>query len=215
LNNHGNLFNVRLNDQTVDWINKQINLKNFKNANEVIENSLSEIIHKAKQPQIIPKEKMDEGINLCRKNALEFLDSAEILIEAGKSKYGIILFQFAKEEIGKLALLRDAVNDSSELISVPEDVFTNHSTKDRKAVDLFGKDAWLIKGGFEEDGFQIFNTFKGFEKPIRTNHEVRLKCTFVNYDKGQKKWILGIDHNAGTLLAKIREVRTKLCNLKI
>ena len=77
-----------------------------------------------------------------------------------------------------------------------------------------GKDAWLIKGGFDE-GFQIFNSFKGFEKPNRTNHNVRLKCTFVNYDEGQKKWILGIDHDKATLLAKIREVKTKLCELKL
>lgn len=210
-----NNFNVKLVDRTSDWIRKQIELGLFDDVNEVIDTALSEMIAKDKQPRIIPKEKMAEGIIFCKENALDFLACSELLIKADKSNYGVILFQFAKEEIGKLAMLLDVSNDSSELISVPEDVFTNHSTKDRKAVDFFGRDAWLIKGGFDDEGFQIINTFKGFEKPIRTNHDVRLKCTFVNFDKEQKKWVLGIDHTKETLLAKIREVRTKLSQFKL
>ncbi len=213
--NFKNNFNVTLVDRTSDWIRKQIESGTFDDVNEVIDTALSEMIAKDKQPRIIPKEKMAEGINLCKKNALDFLASSELLVEAGKSNYGVILFQFAKEEIGKLALLLDVSNNSSELISVPEEVFTNHLTKDRKAVDLFGRDVWLIKGGFDDKGFQVINTFKGFEKPIRTNHDVRLKCTFVNFDEGQEKWVLGIDHNKETLLTKIREVRTKLSQFKL
>ena len=215
MNNHENNFDVKLNDRISSWIKKQINLGTFEDANEIIEAALSEMIAKDKHPQIIPKEKMSEGIKLCKDNALGFLACSELLIKSDKSKYGVIFFQFAKEEIGKLALFREANNTSNEMISIPEDVFTNHSTKDRKANSLFGRDAWLIKGGFDDERFKIINTFKGFEKPIRTNHDVRLKCTFVNYDKGQKKWILGVNHNRDTLLAKLLEVRKKLEELEL
>ena len=213
MNNHENNFDIKLNDRTSSWIEKQINLGTFEDANEIIEAALSEMITKDKQTRIIPEEKMNEGIQLCKDNALGFLSCSELLVESGKSKYGIILFQFAKEEIGKLAMLMDVKNDLNELNSVSVDVFTDHSNKDRKAVDLFGKDTWLIKGGFDDKGFEIINTFKGFEKPIRTNHEVRLKYTFVNYDKGQRKWISDVDHTPETLLASIRKVRKKLNQL--
>jgi hypothetical protein len=85
--------------------------------------------------------------------------------------------------------------------------------KDNIAEELLGKDSWIIKGGFDDSGFQIFNSFKGFEKPIRTNHKIRLKCAFVDYDEGQGKWILGVEHSSETLLAKIEEVKSKLNEL--
>ncbi len=95
MHNLRNDFNVKLNDRTSEWIRKKIELNIFEDANEIIDVALSEMIVKERKPKFIPKEKMDEGLKLCKNNALDFLDSSELLVEAGKSKYGIIFFQFA------------------------------------------------------------------------------------------------------------------------
>ena len=174
---------------------------------------LLELIKKNKQPLMIPKDKMVEGIRRCWDNALMFLNCSELLVQTDSKNYSncsIILFQYAKEEIGKMAILRKKANQLSEKISLPEETFSDHVNKDRMAEELLGKDSWVIRGGFEDSGFQIFSSFKGFQKPIRTNHKIRLKCAFVDYDEGQNEWVLGVEHSPETLLAKIREVKSKL-----
>ena len=201
-----------------EWIKSQLELRKYGSINEVVKTALVELINKEKQPRTIPKERMAEGIDVCRENVLNFLKCAEILVQEKMSNYGVILFQYAKEEIGKLAMLRESANQSGDMVTIPDETFTNHIRKDRVSEKLLGEDAWLVKGGFESPhgiGFQIINQFNGFEKPTRTNHEIRLKCAFVDYDEGQKKWSYGIEHNPETLLAKVREVKEKIGELRL
>lgn len=51
----------------------------------------------------IRKSEFIEGLRLCRDNALSFLESSKILINANQINHAVIIFQFAKEEVGKLA----------------------------------------------------------------------------------------------------------------
>lgn len=194
-----------------DWINAQIEHGNIKSINEAVKEALDLLISKDKLPRNIPKEKMLEGINLCKKNILDLLNCAETLVNIGMSNYAIILFQFAKEETGKLALLTQKADQLSTTISIPDDVFTNHVLKDKKATEFLGNDeeTWLIKGGYGK-GYQKINTFKGFEIPIWTTHDVRLKCAFVDFDEKSKEWTFGIKHVPETVLFSIKKVESKI-----
>jgi AbiV family abortive infection protein len=200
-------------NEQYDWIESQLAKGNYVDTNQVIRTALGDLVNECKQPLLIPREKISEGIGLCKDNALNFLKCAELLVKSGLSNYSIILFQYAKEEIGKFTLLKEQANQLGEKISLPAGTFSDHLGKDSLAEGLLGKDSWLIRGGFEDSGFQIFSSFKGFEKPLRTNHKIRLKCAFVDYDEGQNKWVLGVEHSPETLLAKINEVKSKLNEL--
>jgi hypothetical protein len=201
----------------LDWINEQIKQGKIKSVNEAVREAINGLISKDKPLRNIPKEKLSEGVSLCKTNVLNYLKCAEALVNIGMSNYAIILFQFAKEEAGKLSLLIQKANELSSTISIPDDVFTNHMLKDKRAVEFLGNDpeTWLIKGGFVKEGFEIINTFKGFESPIWTNHEIRLKCAFVDFDENNKEWKLGVEeHVPETLLFSIKKVKSLIYKVK-
>ena len=158
----------------------------------------------------IPNIKFSEGTKLCKKNILDFLESARILIEANRFNHGIIFFQFAKEEFGKLVWLLNLSKTSDSIISVPKKVFSSHKSKSKKAEDYFGEDLWLIKGGFDEKGFG-----KGFEHPIRSDHDIRLKCAFVDYNENNKEWKLGLSYDKEVLSYSLKRVKDKIESLII
>ena len=161
----------------------------------------------------IRKSEFPEGLRLCRENALSFLESAKILINANKTNHAVILFQFAKEEVGKLAMLMNLSNELSEIIVVPGKVFSTHEGKSEKAESLFGEDSWVVKGGFEK-GFYYCGPEGGFDLGMESDHNVRLKCAFVDYDDQQKGWIKpGIETHKEVFLSTIEKVREILDGL--
>jgi AbiV family abortive infection protein len=168
---------------------------------------------KKREDSYIRKSDFSQGLQLCRENALSFLESTEILINENKANHAVILFQFAKEEIGKLAWLLNLSKEMSEIIQVPEGLFSKHNYKSEKAEELFGYDSWVVKGGFEKRyyycGFE-----GGFDLGIESDHDTRLKCAFVDYDNQLKVWIKpGIETHKGVFLATIERVREKLNGL--
>ena len=195
----------------LDWINTQIEHGNIKSISEVVSEALKGLISKNKPPRNISKEKISEGISLCKKNILDLLKCSEALVNIGMSNYAIILFQFAKEETGKLALLMEKNQTTSPTISISDDVFTNHILKDKKAKEFLGneEETWLIKGGYGKC-YQHINTFKGYEMPIWTNHDVRLKCAFVDFNEKTKEWQFGINHVPETVLVSVKKVESKI-----
>ena len=168
---------------------------------------------KKKPEKHIPKSEFPEGLSLCRKNALSLLESAKILINENKTNHAAILFQFAKEEVGKLASLMNLSEESSETIMVPGEIFSTHKGKSEKAEALFGIDSWVLKGGFDKRCFYC-GPEGGFELAIESDHDTRLKCAFVDYNDQLKSWVIpGIEADKEVFLATIERAKEKLKGL--
>lgn len=60
-----------------------------------------------KTPLKIPLDKIDEGIALCVKNALEFCSDAEHLVKKGSCEHALGLCILAVEEFGKAKMLKE------------------------------------------------------------------------------------------------------------
>ena len=158
----------------------------------------------------IRKSEFPEGLKLCRENALSFLESAKILINANKTNHAVILFQFAKEEVGKLSWLIKLSEEQSEAIQIPREIFQNHKNKSEKAEDFLGIESWVIKPGFDKRYFYC-GPEGGYASAVESDHNTRLKCAFVNYDAQLKKWIKpGIEADKEVFLGTIERVREKL-----
>ena len=165
--------------------------------------------NKIADPQI-RKSDFPQGLRLCRENALSFLESAKILVNEDKINHAVILFQFAKEEAGKLAWLLTLYEELTEIIQVPGELFSTHKDKSKKSEDFFGIESWVIKPGFDKRYFDC----RYFESAIESDHDTRLKCAFVGYNDQSKIWIKpGIEADKETFLATIDRVREKLNGL--
>ena len=136
----------------------------------------------------IGKSEFPEGLRLCRENVLSFLESANILINANQINHAVILFQFAKEEVGKLAWLLTLSEELNEIIQVPRELFSTHKDKSEKSEGLFGIDSWVIKPGFDKRCFYS-GPEGGYALATESDHDTRLKCAFVDYDDQSKSWI--------------------------
>jgi AbiV family abortive infection protein len=161
----------------------------------------------------IRKSEFPEGLKLCRENALSFLESAKILINANKTNHAVILFQFAKEEVGKLAWLLTLSEELTEIVQIPGELFSTHKHKPEKAEALFGIDSWVLKPGFDKR-YYYCGPEGGYDLGIESDHDTRLKCAFVDYDDQLKSWIKpGIETHKDVFLASIERVKDKLNGL--
>ena len=80
-------------------------------------------IHRAKMPELI---------ELCKRNILDFLESAEILNKSDNTVHASILVGFALEEYGKIMILEDALKKHNDPVVVDRCKFTNHDFKEQK-----------------------------------------------------------------------------------
>lgn len=169
-----------------------------------------------KRPEVhIRKSEFPEGLRLCRENALSFLESAKILIDAKQINHAVILFQFAKEEAGKLAWLLTLSKGLPEVIQIPRELFSTHKDKSEKAEDFFGIESWVVKPGFDKRCFYS-GPEGGYDLGIESDHDTRLKCAFVDYNDITKCWIKpGIDTDKEVFLGSIERAKEKLNQLSL
>lgn len=86
-----------------------------------------------KEDREIPRTKIQEGVDLCKRNIFVFLDTAESLLESGNSNQAAINVEFAIEEFGKILMLRDEYGKGTDPVQVPDNVFTSHKQKSERA----------------------------------------------------------------------------------
>lgn len=55
-----------------------------------------------KEDRIVPRAKMQQGIDLCRINVADFLEDAKLVIAENRLNHAYVSVQFAIEELGKL-----------------------------------------------------------------------------------------------------------------
>jgi AbiV family abortive infection protein len=94
-----------------------------------------------------------KGIDLCKKNVNDFLDTAEILNKANRTLHAFIAAEFALEEFGKIQILKEVFEkNNSDPVEVNGHYFRSHPDKEEKAWEELDPEYKIIKsGGFEED----------------------------------------------------------------
>ncbi|MCW4000891.1 MAG: AbiV family abortive infection protein [Candidatus Bathyarchaeota archaeon] len=139
----------------------------------------------------IPTAKVQEGIDLCRRNIAIFLDDAKALMRNGSLQNAYVLVQFGLEEFGKIIALKEAVeNCDSGNISVNNKIFKNHEFKTEKAWTKISPWARIINEGFDEDVSDMPYGFPAYSEPTtEASPQTRLDCVFVDFREGN--WING------------------------
>ena len=144
----------------------------------------------------IPREKMQQGIKLCKENIHVFLETAEKLVDSGNLNHAAINIEFAIEEFGKILMLKDEFAFGSNPVQLPSN-FRNHKGKSERAWKTSDSDALEISykmisdGGFErsDNGKQGFS--RAFQQVINISHFIRMECAFVDFDENEKEWFVG------------------------
>lgn len=147
--------------------------------------------------RLIQRNKIQQGIDLCKENIFAFLETAQSLLDTNNLNHATISAEFAIEEFGKILMIRDACKSGSDPVQVPNQVFTSHEDKSDRAWrknDLYALDPrykMISKGGFErsDNGKQGFS--RSFTQAINITHDIRKECAFVDYCEDEGLWYLG------------------------
>lgn len=145
----------------------------------------------------IPRGKMQDGVNLCKKNIGVFLVTAENLVDSHNLNHAAIIVEFAIEEFGKILMLKDEFVKGSNPVQVPHNVLTNHIGKSERAWKTGDGDALDIRfkmisdGGFERSDNGKKGYSRGYSQVINISHFIRLECAFVDFDENVKEWFVG------------------------
>ena len=147
-------------------------------------------------------------MELCKKNILDFLRDAKIIIKERRLNHAYVSVQFAIEELGKIVMLKEALESSKDdSVLVEEKVFRSHREKSEKAWTVLSpKFKTICEGIFNNRLFdpRLFNT------PTTVSHETRLECAFVDFNG---TWHIGrrIKEDSLTdLIAHIEEILSQV-----
>jgi AbiV family abortive infection protein len=158
--------------------------------------------------RIIPRAEMPKGIELCKRNALDFLKDARVIIAENRVSHAYISVQFAIEELGKILIFRDKISGdrSDPLVIKKNEAFGSHSNKTARAWQFLDpKFKTIFDEGFVERGIFV----KGLAMEYTyAEYETRLDCAFVDYYA--LRWQIGRDIKKELLLNLIDHVETKL-----
>jgi len=137
---------------------------------------------------------------------MDFLRDATTIIEEGRLNHAYVSVEFAIEELGKIVMLKEALNSSKDdPILVGERVFKSHKGKPEKTFTVLDPEFKTIYGGlFDPNIFDpsIFDT-----ATTKVSHRTRLKCAFVDYNGD---WHIGQPIDKNRLIALINHIKEKL-----
>lgn len=153
----------------------------------------------------IPRSLFKEGIDLCKKNILDYLTEAKIIAQKAFLPHAYVLVQFAIEELGKIKLLQDKLeesnNDPVEIHFKKE--FGNHEVKHKKALEMLGKTSlWIRKGPFNPATLN----HKTFDVGKEASPETKLSFSYVGFSEKRQKWYIGGEVSKSDLYALIQEI---------
>lgn len=170
----------------------------------------------------IPRAKIQQGVDLCKKNIFVFLSTAEILLKSDNLGHAAMNVEFAIEEFGKALMLKDEYEKRTDPVQVADSVFRSHHRKSERAWKsgdpsaLDSKFKMISDGGFErsDDGKQGFS--RAFTQVINITHYIRLECAFVDYDNSENDWFLGhVEITKERLRNLLEHIREKTTNLAL
>ena len=157
----------------------------------------------------IPRNKVQEGIDLCKKNVLNYLNEARMIAQKGSLHHAYVNVQLAIEETGKALWLNDEPQkSSSDPVDVPDVVFgknggRSHWEKFKRASRMLNPDLlWVCKGAFDSKDFDP----KDFDVGTEASPKTRLLNAYVNFDEEKQEWYIGCDIDESILNALIHNV---------
>ena len=160
------------------------------------------------EDRIIPRAEIPKGITLCKQNSLGFLNDARLIIAENRLSHAYVSVQFALEELGKILIFRDKLNQdkSDPLIIKQKEAFSSHKSKtdrvwmflDLKFRTIF--DEGVFADGIVEKGLAVMNTY--------AEYQTRLDCAFVDYYT--LRWQIGRDIKKELLVSLINHIEEKL-----
>jgi AbiV family abortive infection protein len=160
-----------------------------------------------KEDRVIPRKSIPQGIEYCKRNIIEFLKDARMVINSGTLNHAYISVQFAVEELGKILMIRKKfLTDASDPVVVSWKVFASHEGKTEEASNLLGEgfmkvfDEGVWKKGMWKKGLWAEDTY--------VEHETRLDCAFVDYYADN--WRIGRSINKELLVKLVERIEEKL-----
>jgi len=157
----------------------------------------------------IPRNIVQEGIDLCKKNVADYLDDARTIISKGRLCHAYLSVQLAIEELGKAVILKEEYQKSgNDPIPVDAAVFgkdggRGHKMKAAKAWEMLNPALKILHvGGFEKEDFSEF----GFDVDTEASHHSRLKCAYVDFIEEEQQWWVGETLNECKVLALIDNI---------
>jgi AbiV family abortive infection protein len=157
----------------------------------------------------IPKARIQEGIDLCKTNIIDFLNDAKLMIAEKRLNHAYVSIEFAIEEFGKAIMLRESLESSTtDPVIVRDSVFKSHKGKSEKAWSVLDSKFKTIydEGYFDE----AFFDFKYFETNTKASHDTRLQCAFVDYDG--HRWFIGRNIKEKLLNELINHIESKIAS---
>ncbi len=131
----------------------------------------------------IPKSRLQDGINRCKENVTDFLLDVRLIADAGRFDHAIISLEFALEEFGKALLLKEALKNKSDPVTINGVEFCNHDKKAKKALEIIDPAhifRVLFGGYFPPEYFGNYFT-EGYWGGTTINNDLRLSCAFVDF----------------------------------
>jgi len=150
-----------------------------------------------------------EGIDLCKKNVLDYLNEAKIIARKGFLNHAYVSVQLAIEETGKIIWLKDELeNSSADPVDAPDAIFgkdggKSHREKFKRAKERLNPDLlWVCRGIFNH---KIFN-WKVFNAGREASPETRLLNAYVDFNEKKQKWYIGCKIDKSKLDAIIQNI---------
>jgi len=154
---------------------------------------------------------MQEGIDLCKANVIDFLKDAKLIIAEKRLNHAYVSVEYAIEEFGKAEILKEVLQSSEgDPMIVSARVFKSHKYKDDKAwtiLDPKFKTIYDEESDFDDTDFD----YKDFQTDTKASHATRLHCAFVDCD--HSGWYLGRNLNEELLNNLINHIEERLSRI--
>jgi AbiV family abortive infection protein len=164
----------------------------------------------------IPREMYRQGIDLCKKNVLDYLDEAETIAQKGHLQHAYVLVQLGIEETGKIVWLREEQQkNTADPVCVPDVIFgkdggKSHRKKHEKTLTVLKPELLRVcRGPFDP---AIFDP-RIFDVGREASPETRLVNAYVGFDDRSKRWFLGCEIDWSKLDRLINHVRQVVSTL--
>jgi AbiV family abortive infection protein len=127
----------------------------------------------------IPNGRIQEGIDLCKKNIADYLSDAKIIANEGRLNHALISAEFAVEELGKILLLKEYLRSGINPAEINGKNFCNHVWKANKAWNevLDRKYQVIFNFWYSTKWYEAV----WYEATTEISDVARLDCAFVDF----------------------------------
>ena len=162
----------------------------------------------------IPRDKLQEGMNLCAKNIRAYLKEIQLILGDPHDYYswhGVVLAIFGLEELSKYSELKRAKDSAkTNKVEIDSRLFggrESHEYKQDLARKLVGEeDMKLISAKWFKPDLRITD--------VEISPELRLNCAFVNWKVKSGEWVVGTPLVPSKLSNLVRDIAKALESLE-